>query len=364
MAFYQYHYDKIIFNKLPFIEELVAYMYMDTSRKVKKGFLCSVSEIDYQKINDQLVGERKVPETPPIVANDKVFILPNCSIPGFKIKEYLKSVGAIQVNDIKEANKIIGHDNIRIMDKHANSALLKKYSSYYDGEVVLKDKKQFNTDTTAVKTVFRNSIPELEVYPSKTVLDTAFSSWYYRSEMIYDLKWFITPTCAMIMYYKLLNKIPVINEDVIFQLMDKPLVIDKYVYKTLADMMESEDKSNQITAIEIISNCNKDKSLYYIWKLTNNYFNKFDQHKRNKNFRLFREKVNYYSLLTTGTESMLTILEKENLLTKEIYTELITELVEIYGRRVKSQVFDVTLTPTSKYIDYITPTTEKFVIRY
>ena len=87
----------------------------------------------------------------------------------------------------------------------------------------------------------------------------------------------------MILYYKMLNKIPVVNEEVVFDSIQKPLVIDKDTYETLSNMLGSGDTTNQLTAIEIISNCDIDNSLYYLWKLIKNYGHVMDNFRRNKN---------------------------------------------------------------------------------
>lgn len=355
MSFYQYHYDAAIFSKLPFIRKLVAYGYRDSTKTFKKGFLCEVSEVDYIKIKVQLKGDKTTPAT--IVAKDKVYVLPKCSIPGFKLKEYLKAVGATQTTDIKEATKIIGHDDIEADHSHKNSALIRQFSSYYDYKDItdysggyyrpkIEDLKKFISLINDVK------IEALETQPDETIIDSSFVDILGHYVRKHDIKHFITPTCGMILYYKMLNKIPVVNEEVVFDSIQKPLVIDKDNYETISNMLGSGDPTNQLTAIEIISNCDIDNSLYYLWKLIKNYSDKMDNFRRNKNFRLFRERVNYGVMMFRSEKTILPFLESKGVLTAEIYQELIKEIVRIYKRQNISELFDVTLVPSEKYKKY------------
>ena len=93
MAFNQYQYDEAAFQKLPFLGELIGYLHTNSKGDFKKGALFKISEEDYLKISKRLEGDDKSS----IMPKDKVFILPNCSIPLFKMKEYLKEIGRAHV---------------------------------------------------------------------------------------------------------------------------------------------------------------------------------------------------------------------------------------------------------------------------
>lgn len=359
MSFYQFHYDAAIFNKLPFIGELVAYVYIDSSKKIKKGFLCKVDPVDYVKIANVLKGDNNTTST--IVAKDKVFVLPNCPIPGFKLKEYFKSVGAIQTSTISEATKIIGHDNIECNSSYVNSALIKNITIYYDYA------KYINSGTTLyrytktpklskesiIAAIDSQTLPELEKHPSQTILDHCFNKSIGYAEAEYVNHFYITPTCAMILYYKMLNKIPIIDSKAVFESIQKPLVIDNAVYESLNNMLGSSDSTNHTTAIEIISNCDIDKSLYYLWKLIKDHMSVMENFRKNKNFRLFKEKANYSMLSHKTEKSILAYLDMKNVLTPEIYQTLIVEVIKNYQRSMQSELFDITLTPATKYQKYL-----------
>lgn len=355
MSFYQFHYDATIFSKLPFIRKFVGYGYRDSTKTFKMGFLCEVTEVDYIKIYQQLKGDTKTPAT--IVAKDKVYVLPKCKIPGFKLKEYLKSVGATQTSKIEEATKIIGHDNTESKTIFSNSALIRNIHQYYDvNDVKNYDGKHYRRSIADIQKLISeidiNKLTTLETQPHETILDFCFRDILGWGISQSNNRFFITPTCAMILYYKMLNKIPVVNEDSVFESIKKPLIIDQETYQSLSNMLSSSDATNQLTAIEIISNSDINQSLYYLWKLIKEHGGVMANFRKNKNFRLFKEQINFGVMSCRSERTMLPFLEKAGVLTPEIYKELMTEIHRIYKRTHRSELFDITLTPSEKYKKY------------
>jgi hypothetical protein len=352
MAFYQYHFDKAIFEKLPFLGGLFSYIHTNSKGDLKKGLLFEVLSEDYYKIRTRLTGNDKSS----IVTGDKVYVLPNCKIPLFKLKEYLKSIGATQVNDVKEATKILGHSKIA---SDNSSALLKDFQSYYDYEEVKRYQggNFYKPDKKLIEEIvlFNENVlyKEVEEQPTMIKLDIGF-----RKRLGYSICTTgnpikaITPTCAIILYYQMHNKIPVVNEDAVFKAIDKPLVIDQSIYESLCEMLNSGDKSHQTTAIELISNCDIDKSFYYLWLLSQYYFYKMIGHSRNKNFRLFREKVDLHSLSMRTARRMIPMLDERGILTSELYLSLVSQVIKTYKHKVDPELFTITLTPTEKYQKY------------
>ena len=347
MAFNQYQYDQAAFQKLPFLGELIGYLHTNSKGDFKKGALFKISEEDCLKISKKLKGD----DTSSIMPKDKVFILPNCTIPLFKMKEYLKATGATQVSDIKEATKIIGHGNIS--SENGNNSLLREIGYVIRFEDLTG---RHSNDTIRQLIEFHKNNP-YEFLDWKEELKTVIVAVSMKGTLGWVPKHWenykaITPTCALILYYQMQNKIPVVSEDAVFKAIQKPMVIDQEVYETLCSMLKSSDSANQVTAIELISNCDIDLSYYYLWRLAREYDNVFALHRRNKNFRLFKEKINFSLLSIRAERAILPILEEKGVLTPQIYSELINQVIRTYKHKVDTELFDVILVPTGRFAKY------------
>lgn len=356
MAFNQNQYDHDIFQKLPFLGELFGYVYKNSKGDFKQGLCFRVMDVDYQKILQRLTGDSKSS----ITTGDKVYVLPNCKIPLFKLKEYFKATGAVQVNDVKDATKIIGHSNINVEGNL--SSLLKSFNLYYTYSQLLNPENANNIRSywkpdlkyVAMLTdyVKNNPYSMLAEQPSEVIIDSSFRVHLRGYPYEHNVIRTITPTCAIILYHQLQNKIPIVNEDAVFKAISKPLIIDADIYETLKTMLSSSDFANQTTAIELISNCDIDPSYYYLWQLAKNYINVMSGHSRNKNFRLFKEKISLYDLATLSEKGILPKLEEKGVLTDEIFLSLINEVVKTYKHKINHDLFDVVLKPSEKYSKY------------
>lgn len=127
--------------------------------------------------------------------------------------------------------------------------------------------------------------------------------------------------------YKVLNsKTPLVSADTLFKSIDK-VTLDENMYQSIEAMLSSNDLDSQDMGLQILYNCNVEKSGFYLWKLISGdcryrilYPNK------NKNTNLakdFRSKIHKYD---KKPDKILDILASTDLLTEEIYNELVDKM--------------------------------------
>lgn len=240
--------------------------------------------------------------------NDKLFILPGCTVPRAKIKDLLQANNAKVVRDPEEATKIIfGTETIRKMTNQ-------NWSRLYSKKAILAMIKVFKEGGSTVKYIncSETSIEELD-YPyidcnylnflknnnevstlfdkvlkenSETVRLNIHSA--YMTNDIYEIK----NDYVDKFQYLDFTKYPLYDEKSIIKDLnnDDSVIIDDTVYETLGTMLESGDTDNVVLAMEIMANSSYHESLAYLILLIQKYgYSIYDRKERNH--------VNFKSLL-------------------------------------------------------------------
>ncbi len=340
-----------IIDQLPFLGEGYQYLFSDSQAKTYRGILYQMKDTEYKKACEKLLGKQEGE----ILPGDKVFVMSGCSIPQFKIKDYLKGKGATMTGDITECTKFIGNKmsscHVSYMGDTKSSNLLMNvnHPGMAQGEV------------SSIVTVECPNIIETESSLSVNLQDVRYNHLVSDEGLVGGLnnhsgkRQFITPLGAMIIYQSILRDIVIINDDHIFKDLEKVIALDEDSYQSLKSMLESKDADNHKVSADILANCDIEKSMFWLWKLARKHSYDVGKYSQWKNIRLFMEKSNWYSLSGMNSEGFIKFMHTRGLLTAENFDVLIKDAAELYRGSLSTNLFNMVLTPVSKYRDYVQP---------
>jgi hypothetical protein len=333
--------DRSKVDKLPFLKKgAYPFGYVDNSMERRLGIVYEVGADDALKLQKLLLGK----EERTLVKGDRVFVLSGCKVPQFKIKEFLRTIGAVMVNTIEDATIMVG--NTRVSKKFEDNRNLQ----YIDSLAMILDTVYTEVDgvkleNLVIDKVVKDFYPDLDEMGGLARFNkaaTGFSANYKNSSGIRYMKC-ITPYVGRLVYEILSRKIVTISDECLYRQIPGAVKLDAETTKSLMSMMESSDEENQKTAHEILANCDwagADLCLYTIARgHSHQLFNS-----RFKNVKLFVEESGISKLAETTEETYLRQLADDNKLTQEaldLLLPLVSKKVEARVNNVNSSVFTI-----------------------
>lgn len=336
--------DKI--GKLPWIQGNYQYYFSDSNKNIGVGIVYDVSKETYDKLKERLRGTGNDIIKP----KDKVYLMPGSKIPLFKLKDHLRKIGASHVGDIDKATFFIGTSGVAHEVEHQQAKMTNIIFADRSPEIVIDNLTCEHYFITRYRTESFTSVEYTNKYSEIYLSNAVFrgSAGWIESRFIH---YFVTPIAAMIMYNTIAKKIPIVSEDVILDQMAPTMIIENEVYTSILEMLRSEDKNNHEVAIELIANCDINKSIFYLWKLSHGWSHKINN-SRMKNIRLFVERSEWNELSGMNAEEFIEYMYKHDYLTKEFYKELLKVVAKDYANKLETPVFKMVLSPSDKYKEY------------
>lgn len=273
-----------------------------------------------------------------IIKGKKAYVLPEITISVNVYKNFLKRNGYEVTTNPKNADFIVG-------------------SSHLMSEGIVKDfyVAKFCTDDSRVLTMYNEAV--LSYFIDYTGLSSPknYESIFHAPNMLrnhlslyYECETFdryvVRDSIMEVVYWILANKVSVVNCDTLFDSFDK-VIIDQEMYETLKQMIESGGEDLKLAA-EILSNCNLNKSSYYLSKLCiYKHLLLAETGKTKAGKRLYEY---LYELGKLSNVDLLNFLYKENLLTENIFNSIIED--ELYEHdHLKTQSVLLIIEPKPKY---------------
>jgi len=260
------------------------------------------------------------------------YILPRGRYKQNDMKEVCKKKNIKITRDISKANIIISNSNLISKPAYANSPnnnsfLFQAYFKvYYSKNLREEDFEPLATLSLAIGkhlASFKETNENGVCYflPPKTRLYGTINVDRSEHELITD-------DGLAVLYEILSRKLPVIQDCDLFNTLDKN-IIDEDSYQTLDSMLSSNNTGDRDIAKKILYNCDIDKSLYYIRKLSQkHYYSMFyGNGKKTKEHKAFREVVDPV-ISCTDMPDAIEIFYERKALTKEIYEECCKEALE------------------------------------
>lgn len=338
--------------RMSFIEKTIPFVIKENGGPFYLGAAHLLSKDSLDKLGTHMAG--KVYD---IKAGDKVYVFPKCKIPKFKIKEYLRSIGATLTGEYENATVYLG-----------TKSACEAYS--YGNE------ETFNTLVADPKDDLYKMVPHLDnINFMNEMVEPLYPELYNDPERVGFLasafvtlndagdatqvpfkKGILYPLGASILFNILAKQIPVVSEDHVYNSIPSTFVIDEEMFNSFNDMLASQDISNREIAIQTIANCNIEKSKHYLYVLARRYHNIFT-YSRLKNVKLFMDESNFNKLATTPLHQFI----REYLqngsaedFPRAIFNKLLSDeaetIVEEHGiDKIQSGMFDIVLVPKKEF---------------
>lgn len=152
---------------------------------------------------------------------------------------------------------------------------------------------------------------------------------------------------------------------------DETITIDEKVYNQLSNMFESVDKDNHVLAMEIMANCNYQKSIMYILILLREYNYKIGR-LRSRTHVNFKSLLGYLGMkhdnLYVEAYEMIDIMLERNLITLEklqyLFDKYQDDFIRTYGNHFK--IHQITLSPElaeKLNVDYVKELTPRYKVK-
>lgn len=232
-------------------------------------------------------------------ASDKIFFMPGCTVPRFKVKQLCEATGMSVGKTPDNATVIIKGDNTE------QEIVQQEYiSEYITAEECLdwieKNYPVGNLGTLSIKQELSKDdtfdLVVLYSHSSKTAIRTGAASTSYRwvkqtvnsvSSHIYI---WISEDKKLRDFDKILDTMkPIVYQNNLLAIINSSNVMTEEMYHEAVKMFESQDTNNHVLAMELMANCDYQKSAIYLLLLLKNHSSEIYNRKE-------KDHVNFRSL--------------------------------------------------------------------
>ena len=363
--------DPTIPSKLRFVEMVGKYVYMLTpgtyTSPIEVADVCVISEASFGKMVSLLKGSDTFTPT----AKDKLYVLPDSKIPGYKIKEYCRSKDISIVTDIDKATCVLGTEKNMLengdYDTYKYQIPDACFASKGDYKVLGYDETTINFIKN--KNTFMNFYvePETKIGPTDNVLISGALIYEFNqstySSTVNEKKtgYLMTAEGVELVYNILSKKLPVITQEHFIATCSDQLPFDQQMFDALDMMYSSPSDEDSLTASKILFNTDCSKSIYLLWKLIKKHYYHItnSENRRLKEGRLFIDNNDVHVLYNYDYLDILSLLTKKDQVTRETYNDLMSSIligtIEDANRRFSNQlsVLDIQVTAQNTYDEYM-----------
>jgi hypothetical protein len=279
---------------------------------------------DFSEIITELFSNLNIVERQP-TTGDKLYILSGCNIPRFKMKDYCANKGSKVVKFIESSNLVIySDDGIKKLYEFIDHRRIDKavFSKYVNLKLIEDPRSEYFKELYAL-------VQEID---EDVCLATHYNVRQHFKDNGFDFSdisrvgyWALNEHNNGYIQKIINTKSELILENVILKEINGSMVMDDDVYEQIKSLIESSDNENIKLAMELMSNCDYNKSSLYLLLLFERYGRKFER-QHNKNHVNFKSLLTYFGLQTKHisiyTDDILEILKEKNLLTPEKFSKL------------------------------------------
>lgn len=282
----------------------------------------------YKEIHNSIPIVKRIP-----TAGDKMYFLNDVVIPRFKIKSFCEKTGARVVKYLNSANYVIlGKKTI---EKH----FIHEYYHEYDRNDFIDFIDGLIGNMRSLAPQWMTDLKQLVVDSDENVLVSSVHSLRHWFDTHTPLSKENSGTYTHISYesYDRLTDImnltcDIVEEDTILKELNKGTEMNKEIFENIQKLFESVDDENVKIAMELMSNCDFDKSAPYLLLLLRKYYEKI-QDSSTKHHVNFKGLLNYFDFTPSSfklldLEDILGILKDKKLLVKSTVDMFIPQLVE------------------------------------
>ena len=337
--------DRSKVDRLPFIKGTYPFGYITSNYIERLGIIYEVEEADARKLSKVLKGK----DDKIIGKKDRVYVLPGCKVPQFKIKDFCKGIGAVFTGKVEDATVVVGNPKMEGEDWSHNSAYYTNSTSllFY----TLYSRTNGWDDDLEVDDVVKNYYPDSDkIEECRYNMACSYSNNENIRGGVPRLMYAVTPYAMKVIYEILSRKVPIITEDQLLEQMPTVTKLDKVMCEELLTMLNAGE-SDQKTAHEILANCDHKDSKFYLYRIARAHSSQFSR-SRFKNIRLFYNEANIQNLAGTGEETFMEEARADGTLNKEILDALLPIVEKQVAHQLKharSEIFEVKMTLIPEY---------------
>lgn len=293
---------------------------------------------------------------------DKLFFLAGCTVPRFKVKQLCEATGMTTVKAIENSTvTIYGDDTENSITRYQHSwyNLSKERflqfieENYPIGDpvimklkTILEDPETYhNVDTSDYS--LRRTLTGHESFVLKPVMNTDFKS---------DNIWVSEESKIMAFDRMLEDGRTLVHQNDLLTIININNVMDKEMYEQTDKMFSSEDENNHVLALEIMANCDYEKSALYLWLLMKDHSRKIYNRPESKH-------VNYQALCKFfdikrdhrphDIEDVIQELSERNLIHSGHREEIYRLSKEEFSDRMGNEFYNVTEIETSEKMEKV-----------
>ncbi len=226
-----------------------------------------------------------------ISKGDKIYFLQGCDVPRFKLSTLKDDIGFTISKTVDNANVVVYSE--KFVDKMFKSDYVSNYVTKYEITKYVRDKFKNNESESVQKF--------LSVLHDENTMDIVrFWNWskfrevkpnaYHNSQRVWeadieDLKTIDTIKANKIIVHQddLLSRINIVN-------------MTEDMFLEACKMFRSEDHNNHVLAMELMANCDYDKSALYLLELFRLFSRDKIYNRREKSHVNFKSLCNYFGV--------------------------------------------------------------------
>ena len=309
----------VMLKQLPFIQGKYRYVSLGKDNTPKADtWVYSVEEDSVEKISALLKGGA----LPSLAPKSKGYVVPGCKYSVSQLRDIAKISGFTITNDPLKADFFISHKNVMStgnQNQQVPDNLICAGAGCYT--YVLPDAFA-KAKLTAYKSRFEFvGDDEKAVLFSKRYY-SYYDSWsaLYGNEYAYNL---LPARTVEIIYQILAKKVPVVDEDLIFDSIER-LVIDEDMFNALNSMLNSSHDDKRVAA-EMIYNCNYADSMYYIYRLFEDHYYDIQTGMSNANWKVFDAKIDTHRVRNLDFPKDIKYFYDHGYLTEDNYDRMVND---------------------------------------
>lgn len=309
----------VMLKQLPFIQGKYRYVSLGKDNKLTGDkWMYSVEEDSVEKISALLKGG----VLPSLAPKSRGYVVPGCKYSVSQLRDIAKISGFTITNDPLKADFFISHNKIKSTGNHNQQVPDNLICEAVDCYTYALPDAFAKSKLITYKSRF-----EFVKDDEKAVLfSRRYYSYYDSWSALYgnDLPFNLLPARTVEIIYQILaKKTPVVDEDLIFDSIER-LVIDEDMYNALHSMLNSGSDDKRVAA-EMVYNCNYQASMYYIYRLFEDHYYGIQHNMSSTNWKVFDSKIDSYRIKQLDFPKDIKHFYDHDYLTEDNYDRMIND---------------------------------------
>lgn len=278
---------------------------------------------------------------------DKVFFMPGCNVPRFKVKQLCDKTGMTVTRSVDnctvaiygtETTKNIISEDVTYYNYTKEQILMfieKNYPLVFAGTLALKNFLEdentldiVGTESYNINRFFRYDSDK--DFPKVGLNDTNTSRlWVTEAKRIEDFDKIFD------------NNVPVVFQNDLLSIINADNIMDEEMYIETDKMFESEDANNHVLAMELMANCDYEKSCIYLLSLIKDHSHTI-RNRREKDHVNFKSFLSFFGININRNfdiDDITKVLTDKQLITKSDLSTLLKLAKKEFSGHLNSEYF-------------------------